>query len=459
MSMASASLTFIRITAACWVLSLQHAAAAVQAGSIYLQHQSIRHEERAVRDAGSLSLESGFNVRDGDNLSLTLGSTAHGKDKHLSLMTTMALVFNAGADVMRVDMRRSADIPSSNSPIGDAPKAVSSKAYVTFLAAMLFVAGCIIHMFRERGIGTCMAIICNVYALSMMSLLIRNIFINNAFPYAQFVTASHALVTCLVGLVVMYYRGGKSCFPDRRTWCFGIAPVGCATALNLGLANLGLLYTNAHFYEMLGSSGFLVTAAVGVAMGRQFNLELLPPMLAVTVGTVVLSLGEIQFSIIGAGLILSATFCRAAKAQIQSLLMTADTTMMQLDPVELVTWTSSMTFVIMIAWSTITEGANPWLQICSPAVLIAVLIAAANAAVLNIASIFVIKSVGPVAQQCIGQLKGVLCCLGAVAVFSEHISLQQAIGYSIVICGIFWYNQRDMHLKALQSKQVTELIK
>jgi drug/metabolite transporter (DMT)-like permease len=392
--------------------------------------------------------------------------TEHLREDHRDEMSLLELthrVVDAGGQDVRVSFREIK--PGAQNTIGtDAAPAPDhsaqtmferQRAHLSYGIALFVAAVGIFYMFRERGITTCIAITCNVLALSVMSLLIRNIFVNAAFPHAQFVTASHALVTFLVGAVVLLHRG-KARIPDLRTWGMGIAPVGCATALNLGLANLGLLYTNAHFYEMLGASGFLVTAGVGLMMGRTFSMQLLPPMLLVTMGTVVLSLGEIQFSLLGATLILAATVCRAAKAQIQSLLMSAESTMMQLDPVELITCTSCLTFLVMLSWSLVSEGALPWLQILQPNVFFAVLIAAANAAVLNIASIFVIRSIGPVAQQCIGQLKGVLCCIGAVAAFGEKITMQQIIGYSVVICGIFWYNQRDLNAK---KKQASELIK
>ena len=126
-----------------------------------------------------------------------------------------------------------------------------------------------------------------------------------------------------------------------------------------------------------------------------------------------------SFSVIGAVCILSATFCRASKAQIQGILMSPTSGMKQLGPVELVTCMSLVSLAIMLVWSASVEGMQPWKQILSAKVFFAVLIAALNASVLNIASIFVIRSLGPVAQQCVGQLKSVLCCVGAVAAFHE----------------------------------------
>jgi drug/metabolite transporter (DMT)-like permease len=287
-----------------------------------------------------------------------------------------------------------------------------------------------------------------------MSLLIKNIFTNAKFEYPAFVTATHAFVTASVGFVTSACRKGPSAtfdgFPDAQTWLRGIIPVGIATGSSLGLANMGLWYSNAHFYEMLGASGFLTTAAVGVMLGIPFEWKLLSPMMALTSGALILSMGEINFSLIGAVCIISATFCRALKAQIQGILMSPNSGLKQLGPVENVTCTSLVSLAIMLLWSALSEGWKPWSQLWHTKVFLAVLIAALNAAVLNIASIFVIRSLGPVAQQCVGQLKSVLCCVGAVVAFNEAITYQQILGYSVVIASIFWYNHRDMKIKEQQ---------
>merc|ERR1719161_3532851 len=78
----------------------------------------------------------------------------------------------------------------------------------------------------------------------------------------------------------------------------------------------------------------------------------------------------------------------------------------------------------------------------------AVMATCSAACILNFCSLFVMKEVGPVAQQLIGQMKGVLACVGGWAAFGEIITIQQMIGYSVVIGGIVWYNHVDLQIKA-----------
>lgn len=402
-----------------------------------------------VRIAASNGQNPFWQVMEGDTSTMLINADHVARPHHIVDSTGPALLQVHAPD------------PASKTVSTTAAWSKPDLAPMVYVSSILAMSLGICWFFQGRGAATCLSIVCNVVALSTMSLLIRNIFVNARFQYPTFVTATHAFVTGLVGITTLICKNGVSAafagFPDRQTWLRGIIPVGIATALSLGLANFGLWLTNAHFYEMLGSSGFLVTAAVGVMMGRPFELQLLPMMLSLTFGTMVLSFGEMNFSVIGALCILGATFCRAGKAQIQGLLMCPGSGLMQLDPIELVVCTSMVSLVIMLVWSAVAEGLAPWQRIMSLKVFFPVLLAALNASVLNIASIFVIRSLGPVAQQCVGQLKSVLCCVGAVAAFNEAISHQQAIGYTIVMASVFWYNHKDMEIKAAATKASKEV--
>merc|ERR1719321_524823 len=114
-----------------------------------------------------------------------------------------------------------------------------------------------------------------------------------------------------------------------------------------------------------------------------------------------------------------------------------------MDPVEVAVWTSLVCYILMTAWSVATEGTTPMYEILAWGPFIAVLYTCIGASILNIAALFVLRELGPVAQQIVGQMKGVLAILGAVAAFGETVSMQQVIGYAVLLVGIFWYNKTD----------------
>merc|ERR1719408_991219 len=98
------------------------------------------------------------------------------------------------------------------------------------------------------------------------------------------------------------------------------------------------------------------------------------------------------------------------------------------DAVELTFWTAVITCVVMGAWSLASEGMQPWSDIMDVGAIIAVATTCVAAIILNFCGLFVMKEVGPVAQQLIGQMKGILAVIGGWAAFQETITLQQIVG-------------------------------
>merc|ERR1719387_999209 len=106
-----------------------------------------------------------------------------------------------------------------------------------------------------------------------------------------------------------------------------------------------------------------------------------------------------------------------------------------------------LTFLVMASWSTISDGMAPWESFFQHGVLQSVGISCIFAVILNTSGMFVMKEVGPVGQIIIGELKGVLACIGGVAAFGEVISMQQMIAYPVLIFGAAWYNHMDREVK------------
>jgi len=333
------------------------------------------------------------------------------------------------------------------------------KPQAIYLFSVIVLVIILTGIYHDRGILVCGAIISYNMALSTMSVLIRNLFVNHHFNYPTWITATHAVATFIVGMSVLLYRkktyGTKIKVPDRSMITFGLIPVGISFALSIGLSNIGLMYTNAHFYEMFGSPIALITFSLGLALGQPMRWPLVAPMFILTCGLVILSFGELTFDAFGAICISFSVLARAAKAQLQSRLLNGEDRS-ALDPVELAVWVSVVCFVILVSWSAATEGLAPYKEIWSIGTFASCLATMVNASILNIVALFVLRDLGPVAQQVVGQFKGVLSCLAAVAAFGEEITAQQITGYSVLIIGSAWYNTRDRHLKdeekALQQK-------
>jgi len=315
-------------------------------------------------------------------------------------------------------------------------------------------------MYQGRGLSIVLAIITFLASISLMSNLIRNIYLTGDFHYPLFITCSHQLSTCLAGFIILLSKqatmGQKINYPTGKTMMTSLGPVGFCVAGSLGFSNLGLLYTNTHFYEMIAPLNGLATFGIGILLGHRTSIKLLPPVICVVIGLPLVVAPEPNISFIGLAFILSAVLCRSGKAWMQSLLMSHGMSQ-SFDPIELSCWSAISTFVIMIIWSIIAEGLAPWKALWHAPVLVAVFMSCIAAVVLNVSGLFILKDMGPVAQQIISEFKGVLASLGAVAAFGEVITPQQWVCYALTVIGIYWYNQTDKQIQQ-EAKEEENLV-
>lgn len=296
-----------------------------------------------------------------------------------------------------------------------------------------------------------------IISLSMMSSLVKCVYAMG-FNYVQFMTATHFGLTAVVGFGLLVSRNKPIRVPSWTSLGTGILPIAVANAMSIGFANRGLFFCNAHYYEMIGSTSIFVTAGIGCLLGKHLPLQMTPALLLLTSGLVTISVGEPAFSVIGTVFIVSAVFCRGAKAQLQSLLMIAEDAgvphVETMDPIELVAWSGASCCLIMLAWSIVTEGEAPWMKISQRLDQMGIVCFSAMVACsLNIFALFVMKELGPVGQQAVGTLKGLLSSLASVVILGETIGLQQMIGYGIVIVAICWYNRIDAAVKQATSSE------
>lgn len=317
-------------------------------------------------------------------------------------------------------------------------------------------------IYAGRGFMPCVAIVGYILSLCFMALAIRNVFVNHNFNYPQWMVVLHSLCTTTVGFTIMKTRenmGRKKIeYPSFTTWWKALIPLAATFALTLGLSNLGLLYANAHFYEIMGT--FNVHAIVGLQLllGKHVDYRTYAPVGVTSVGLIAVAFGEMKFSVLGLIFIVAGVVTRACKAQLQSVMLNPNHMTQHFDPVELVTYTGFVTFFVMLAWSAAAEGMSPWRDILDFGTIVAVLLTCVFATALNFCGMMALKELGPVAQQLVSQLKGVMVCIGGWVAFGEIITMQQILGYVVVIAGVVWYNQIDMLVKTEERQKVAEMV-
>lgn len=333
---------------------------------------------------------------------------------------------------------------------------------VLYAGANAAVLGLIGLIYYDRGLVTVLSIMSLILSLSFMSNTIKEIYVQG-FKYPEFITSCHQLSSCIAAFTILMCRsaitGQKVTYPSMTTVLQGLGPVALCFGASLGCSNMALLYTNTHFYEMLTPMSPLVTFTIGLILGQNKSMKLLPPVLLVASALPLVAFGEVKVSAIGILCVTCGVLFRSCKAQLNSLLMSAGAMPQSFDPVELTCWTTMLTFVVMLIWSSVKVGTAPFEAINDAGIIVALLVSSINAVVLNLSVLFVMKEIGPVAQQILGELKGVLATLGAVAAFGEVVTLQQCIAYSLAVIGVHWYNKTDMQVREEEREAAEQLVK
>jgi len=331
--------------------------------------------------------------------------------------------------------------------------------YITSVIGFCTMVGLI---YAGRGWVAMAAIIGYVLSLCFMALSIRNVFVSHNFNYPQWMVVCHSVCTVTVGFTIMKTRenmGRKKIeYPSLSTWWKALIPLAVTFALSLGLSNLGLLYSNAHFYEMMGAFNLHVIIGLQLLLGKHVDIKYTAPVAAVTVGLVSVTFGEMKFSLLGLMFIIAGTLCRATRQQLQSIMMSPNQMTQHFDPVELVTYTGFVTFFVMLVWSAAAEGMQPWRDIMDLGTIGAVFLTCIFATLLNFCGMIAMKELGPVAREMVSQLKGVMVVTGGWVAFGEIITMQQIVGYAVLCAGVVWYNQVDMFVKTEERQKVAEMV-
>lgn len=328
-------------------------------------------------------------------------------------------------------------------------------AFCIYTAGIVVMIGVTVGIYSERGFSAVLIILTYILSLSSMTLTIRNLFVSTPFDFPRWVSASHFLCTFLVGFVILLCQQAKDAAPiamlSPKQFLSSILPVAIALASSIGFANLGLLHANAHFYEMVGATTPLATVGLHVVLGKAFSVRLLPPCLLIAFGLAVCAYYEVAFSWTGFAFCVTAVLCRAIKSLIQNVLMQNEADRIQLEPLELLVWTSLPCGLVMASWSLVQEGTEPYSMVFqSKETALALLYTILNACFLNTSALYVLHDLGPLAQQIAVQLKGVLAILGSVWLFNETTLINQIGGYMCMVIGIYWYNRKEYVIKMHQ---------
>jgi len=323
----------------------------------------------------------------------------------------------------------------------------TSQLLLAYGIAMIAMVVCVSAMFYPMGVAVVCQVVLYVSCLAFVKIALKFVYAYD-FDYPKFITSVHLLVSSTAAFIVLAHRNitaGKSIpVPTRDELFFGIIPIASTFGFSIASENSALVFVSAAFSEVVASTNPVMSFSLTWLLGLGANFALLPPIGVVILGCAISVEGEMYFSTMGLALLLLSVFFRGLKAVMQQKLMTGETKE-KFDPVTLMAWTCMFAFLVVTAYSVLTEGAEPWNALAGSKDLggltAALLASAVIACTLNISALFVIRQLGAVGMQMVSQMKSLLVVIGGIALLGESFTNVQKVGFGIVLSGVWWYSR------------------
>lgn len=321
------------------------------------------------------------------------------------------------------------------------------------------VCSIIIFIYGPQGASVVTSVLIYLLSLTTMKLSVKWVFLTHEYPFAKFVSSLHFLAGGLVMYAVLKQRQTPIPRPSLHEFSVMICPIALAVVLSIGANNMALVFSTAAFTEIIGATNCLVTIAMVMLMGMPIDKWLILPAGIVVAGCALGVSGELNFSLAGMLLCLSANIFRSMKVALQQKLMTG-ASKDKFDPTVLLFWISWPSATVMLLGSFLTEGMRPYsaLMARGPSQLhglvFAILISCVNATILNLAQLYVTKDLGAVGGQLVAQSKMVLTVLGGMVLFGETFSQLEFIGFALALVGVYTFTRMDQAFKEREKKAV-----
>lgn len=279
----------------------------------------------------------------------------------------------------------------------------------------------------------------------------------SSFEFPLTMTAFDVIVgRWLSGIYLRFYSRSEPRHLSLREQLREIAPMGACFGVSVGLGNLSLKYIYPSFNQMIGASSPLITVLVAVATGVRFNAWTWLSVPVISGGIVACVTQEVHVHFLGAASCVGAAVFRAVKTVLQARLLSCER---KLDSVELLYYMSPYAALILFAFASAVEGAEPVLMTCwrplfAPAtkgwtmVVCLLSLTALNAWCLSISNFLVTYYTSPVTLQVLGNVKTCLSIGVSVVIFRNPLHLSQCVGVAACLFGVWLYGRKGKVLTA-----------
>jgi len=213
---------------------------------------------------------------------------------------------------------------------------------------------------------------------------------------------------------------------------------------NIAFGNASLLYASIPFVQMVRCTVPIITAGLSyLLLGSTLGLREWASLVPVVAGSIIVSIGEVELSLVGAVVTVVGCFLCAFKAVLTKKLLSGS------DKVAPLTMLSNVAlFGAVQLWPLVETHENGFLHTFlpkSPAwVLLLLLAHAIQVFMLNIANFEATKQTSALLMTVGGNMKSVLTCGLAMVMFGHPTTTLQVVGILVTVFGVWWYSyERD----------------
>ncbi|ORY25478.1 triose-phosphate transporter family-domain-containing protein [Naematelia encephala] len=288
------------------------------------------------------------------------------------------------------------------------------------------------HVRRQKSVPPLFIIPAVWVGLSVLLVLFNKyIFSTLNFPYPLFLTAFHMMIATLSTSLIraMPTEGLQVVSVDISwlTYLRTVVPLSIFFSISLVLGNMAYVHLSVSFVQMLKSLILLLTLVIQlVARLQAYSHYQMFIIIVSSVGCYIAASGEVQFDMFGFACQISAVVAEAARLVLVEVMLKDH----KLDPLSSIALYAPLCLVFIGCMIPFLEGALPIDNLYKVGVLM-LLVNGLVALLLNVASVFVIQSVGSVVLSMSGVVKDILL-IGISAIFmGSHVSLHQVLGYSL----------------------------
>jgi len=316
-------------------------------------------------------------------------------------------------------------------PILELPLDADTESYVEqaraphsafyILAGLMAVA--ISPLLFQRGLAQFLVALVYLASLSSMKTLIK-LSEDNGLALPLFTTFMHAVTTCVVSGFIA---------SPKRSEAIPVIPVALAAGGSFVVCNEALMHAGVAFVTMVGCCTPAITLSVQLFRNQiSASLEVVLPIIVVISGSLVCVTGETSASVLGLILSLSTAVLRSAKAIMMQECLAKDTSSINLS-----FWVAFWSGVSILPVAAFSEGPQlmSHLRSANQLGVQAFLASCCVACSLNITQCFVVKMLGAVHYNVIGNLNLIVVTMIAVTFLHEVVTPVQYIGLSVLVCG------------------------